>query len=688
MLVNSQDQNDIPSRMPYGLDLSDYNNEVKNQLEVRTNQLRRFNIHNSFFQSKQTQDQNFTSFSHYGYDFGRSRSMNSISSHFVDIKSQLSDSAYLPSNLANIFREYNNELASNISNAINNAQFIQVLKDLIKNGSEKQQSQKNDSIDICFLNEIANDDSVIVELLEIYSTLINFATEYENLQNISEPLANIIVLVLQTISVLFDLGNADSQNQYCDEMILSFNSILSLPQMTDLSLYLTNTHEFKEIVKAILYVTILFAQKSPYAQNCFVCFGVQSTLIDNLTNIIRTITIQLQNGNNIFQDLNNIEDIDIENFNLTCSALKEISAYSEKFDDCDISSIIDSFIEIIRLGIENEDNEDGSKITQAVLENCFNNDNKSIPFIIKEAAFNCLIGITNRKSSDSVLLCQKGLHLTLLNILKLSLKFLFDALEIEDPFNCEFTSIDESKISVALDAVGSNWGLFVSSLLRLIGNTVSTQQQASSLLIEDGLIQMMMTLIQLKNCFCSECTQSHSSEEIELEEKNCQSFMSAALWILSNMMTIVPEILIPLIPTNFIQFILSQANDAPVGIKREIAVFLATCVLFFTYERVSEVFDANSDNGSVFFELMDEMISSGRNDIITRCIDALINLALLFSNENSSSQDTSHISYLLTMIDQNGIMNDLEVLMVEGDSIAKRATALYNKVIWLSSTFC
>lgn len=677
-MIHISNNRELSSKMPPGFDLSTYNDEVKNQFELHTNELRRITYFNSSFQTDHSSDNNSNQNTLYGYNFCRSNSMNSLSNHLLE--NHFSDSIYSPDNIVSALKQYNNEI--NNGNINNNDQVMKIFNEIIKSGNEIEDSDKKDGINHTLLMEIANDDNVVTELLDMYSSLTNFDFSLENQKDLPQPLIIMIVVVIQVISVLYKYGDVETQNTFSDEMTLSFNSLLS-----DLSLFVPTSEGLKAIIKAVLGIIILIAQKSEYGRNCLVCFGVQSTITRSITNVMSMISTQIQNNYNIFVDLNNMSDIDIEILHMICLGLKEIFAYTEKFNDCNFNEILDIFIDLVRLGIENGDNEEGIKRAQFFLTNCFENGERSIPFIIKEAAFDCLTSITNHKPSNSVILCEKGLHLTLLNILKMSLDFFFNnVLGISDLSQCDLSKMSPSMISGALSMAGSNWGSFVSSLLKLIVNTASSQPKASSALIENGLIQMLMSLIQIKNCFCSNCTNCYSCENLKLENKNCQSFMSDTFWILSNMLPIVPEILVPLIPSSFIQFALSQATDAPVGIKREISFFLATCILHFTYNRVGEIFSMNDGNESIFFELMDEMISSGRNDIAIRCIDSMINLILLFSSEDSNSLENNRIDNILYAIDEIGFIKDLEELIDDSDySLANRATSLYNKILRLSS---
>lgn len=627
-----------------GMDLSDYGTHLQNERLDRTISLRRKNMNNSSFYITPKTSQSVNSLS----SFHHSNSIESLKHSRFNQSQSETESTFSSDNIVSILTNFQSKITTNPN--CQDEQLIKIFTVLLATDESIAEGQAEGAIDHYLLYEIADDLNIAGLLIDIYSTLLDYALDT---QVPSKEVTAVICLVMQVLSMMFRLGDEDIKTKCGDEMTTSFYTALTSHPAECISTFSPLSDEHKFIIRSIFSLISLFTEKSSYLRNCMTCLGVQPSLNDLLINLMRNFVEQ--NGSVA------IDEITYEIITLMCDSL--ISIFSDPIEDLDENTVLNNFIEVIELGIFLDGNFVES--AQAILIDCFSNGKHSIPFILKKTAIDCLVNLTNHKPSESVFLSQKGLLALLFKILSFSIDFFCEQIAGTTSENLNEASLATLSDSPYL----CNWSLLVSSILRLLENTVNSQLSADISLVENGFLQKLFFFIQL-NGACSSSPNSDPKVSI------CQSLAADSFCILSNMIRLIPETIIPEISHDFIKFAVMSSISSPATIKREITFFLATCILFFSNERILETISISKDGSSVLLEEVSEMLSCGRHDIVSRCIGSLIALVRVLS-----SGDPHHLESFLSAMEELGIMKSLEDIMDSGNTVSsKPAAVLYQQL--------
>ncbi|OHT05245.1 hypothetical protein TRFO_27049 [Tritrichomonas foetus] len=148
------------------------------------------------------------------------------------------------------------------------------------------------------------------------------------------------------------------------------------------------------------------------------------------------------------------------------------------------------------------------------------------------------------------------------------------------------------------------------SALDLLGNMCVADISLTQRMVEAGLFKILVDLIPTE-------------------------YSSTALWVMSNIFESIPTRLLPFINKEFIEYLLDVGNSSSHDVKKEVAYFLATVILF-----------VNSSIAPKFavpdvIDMLVEMLGCGNANVVIRCMKALnsITVALLtFQGPDSVNQ--------------------------------------------------
>ncbi|OHS93046.1 hypothetical protein TRFO_12051 [Tritrichomonas foetus] len=180
-----------------------------------------------------------------------------------------------------------------------------------------------------------------------------------------------------------------------------------------------------------------------------------------------------------------------------------------------------------------------------------------------------------------------------------------------------------------------------SDALHLIGNICVSKTSYKEKLLESGLFEKLIVLL------------------------NNERFTSDVYWVLSNFLESVPHLILPKINPNFISMSINIADQTGFDIKREVAYFISTLIICLNNEIAIQLIS------EPIIELIAEMLNSGVEPAMIRCIDAFYKLFHAANEKNKSVElislfEGSEVAKQLTEIMQSGLTN---LIMVERANI-------------------
>ena len=131
------------------------------------------------------------------------------------------------------------------------------------------------------------------------------------------------------------------------------------------------------------------------------------------------------------------------------------------------------------------------------------------------------------------------------------------------------------------------------SALRLIGNMCVSQPEHVKEFLEEHLFEHLIALFN-------------------------SGHVSDTLWILSNLLESIPEVICPMFTDDFIQKLVLMKENCPYDVKKEIAYLLGTLITFATDEMAVSLIRPE------IVDVLVEMLGCGTPLIILRCMSAII----------------------------------------------------------------
>ena len=183
--------------------------------------------------------------------------------------------------------------------------------------------------------------------------------------------------------------------------------------------------------------------------------------------------------------------------------------------------------------------------------------------------------------------------------------------------------------------------------LYLIGNMCVSKISYKESLLNNGLFEKLMFLIQNG------------------------VFISDVFWVLSNLTESIHELILPKINSTLIEVSINIANETSFNNKREIAYFIATLIIFIGNDNLLQLINEQ------IIDLLSEMLTSGVDTVIIRCVDALYKLLVYSHNKNRSFD-------LISLLDSCDVMKQLEDIVQQEQHrncvLSERAALLLSQI--------
>lgn len=134
---------------------------------------------------------------------------------------------------------------------------------------------------------------------------------------------------------------------------------------------------------------------------------------------------------------------------------------------------------------------------------------------------------------------------------------------------------------------------------------------------------------------------------------------SVVFWILSNYLEAAPQFIIPLIDINLINLSVGIGEQSSFHVKREIAYFLSTLIIFINNESaIKSLFNERT------IDLIAEMLNSGVENLMIRCIFAFQKILGLAVQSGSIDFNADAV---LQMFDNSDVVKQLDEIVQQID---------------------
>ncbi|KAK8895835.1 hypothetical protein M9Y10_013720 [Tritrichomonas musculus] len=149
---------------------------------------------------------------------------------------------------------------------------------------------------------------------------------------------------------------------------------------------------------------------------------------------------------------------------------------------------------------------------------------------------------------------------------------------------------------------------------------------------------------------------------------------SIVFWILSNYLEAAPQFIIPLIDINLINLSVGIGEQSSFHVKREIAYFLSTLIIFINNESaIKSLFNERT------IDLIAEMLNSGVENLMIRCIFAFQKILGLAVQSGSIDFNADAV---LQMFDNSDVVKQLDEIVQQIDQNNTTLISIASKLLY------